>query len=180
MALTGEESIVVSPWPREAGAPVDTAAVARIADLQELITEIRRFRTEQRVPDKRRVQAKLVGLDATGLGGHGAEIASLVRLDAAGDGFAPTATLEVALSTSTVHVEIDTTGAIDVAAERTRLDRDLAAARKELEQAEKKLGNPKFVEKAPADVVDGIRARHATAAADIERITTRLAALPES
>jgi valyl-tRNA synthetase len=179
-ALTGEESVVVAPWPRETGAPVDAAAAVRIADLQELITEIRRFRTEQRVPDKRRVQARLVGLDESGLGGHRAEIASLVRLDAAGDGFAPTATLEVALSAGTVHVEIDTTGAIDVAAERTRLGRDLAAAQKELEQAEKKLGNPKFVEKAPADVVDGIRARHATAAADIERITARLAALPES
>jgi valyl-tRNA synthetase len=132
------------------------------------------------VPDSRRVEARLVGLDDAGLGGHRAEIATLVRLDAPGEGFTPTATLDVALAAGNVHVEIDTTGAIDVAAERARLGRDLAAAQKELEQAEKKLGNPKFVEKAPADVVDGIRARHATAAADVERITARLAALPES
>ena len=64
----------------------------------------------------------------------------------------------------TVHVELDTSGAIDVAAERARLGRDLAAAQKELDQADKKLGNPKFVEKAPAEVVEGIRARRATAA----------------
>jgi valyl-tRNA synthetase len=32
--------------------------------------------------------------------------------------------------------------------------------------------------KAPAAIVDGIRARHATAVADIERINSRLAALP--
>jgi valyl-tRNA synthetase len=79
-----------------------------------------------------------------------------------------------------VHVELDTSAAIDVAAERARLGRDLAAAQKELDQAERKLGNPKFVEKAPADVVDGIRARRATAAADLERITARLATLPAS
>ena len=77
-----------------------------------------------------------------------------------------------------MHVELDTSGAIDVAAERARLGRDLAAAQKELDAAEKKLGNPKFVEKAPTAVVDGIRARREAAAADIERVTARLAALP--
>jgi len=93
-------------------------------------------------------------------------------------GFAPTATVEVVLSGGPVHVELDTSGAIDVAAERARLGRDLAAAQKELDTAEKKLGNPKFVEKAPAAVVDGIRARRAAAVADVERVSARLAALP--
>jgi hypothetical protein len=65
-------------------------------------------------------------------------------------------------------------------AERARLGRDLAAAQKELDQAEKKLANPKFVEKAPADVVDGIRVRREAAVAEIERVTARLAALPAS
>jgi valyl-tRNA synthetase len=77
-----------------------------------------------------------------------------------------------------VHVELDTSGAIDVAAERARLGRDLAAAQKELDAADKKLGNPKFVDKAPAAVVHGIRARRVAAAADIERVTARLTALP--
>jgi valyl-tRNA synthetase len=103
---------------------------------------------------------------------------SLARLDAPGDGFAPTATVEVVLSGGPVHVELDTSGAIDVAAERARLGRDLAAAQKELATAEKKLGNPKFVEKAPAAVVDGIRTRRGAAVAEIDRVTARLAALP--
>ncbi|MDN5932111.1 MAG: hypothetical protein L0I24_13775, partial [Pseudonocardia sp.] len=58
------------------------------------------------------------------------------------------------------------------------LGRDLAAAQKELDTADRKLGNPKFVAGAPEKVVDGIRARRATAVADIERVTARLAALP--
>ncbi|WP_219419508.1 valine--tRNA ligase [Pseudonocardia nigra] len=179
-ALTGGESVVIAPWPTEVGAPTMTAAATRVEDLQKLITEVRRFRTEQRVPDSRRVAARLVGLDEAGLGGHRAAVAALVRLDAPAEGFTPTATLEVALAGGSVHVELDTSGAIDVAAERARLGRDLAAAEKELGQADKKLGNPKFVEKAPAEVVDGIRARQETALADIERITARLAALPSS
>jgi len=180
IALTGGESVVVAPWPVEAGAATDVAATARVAAVQELVTEVRRFRTEQRVPDNRRVAARLVGLDEAGLGGHRAAVASMVRLDAPGEGFAPTATLEVALAAGTVHVELDTSGAIDVAAERARLGRDLTAARKELEQADAKLGNPRFVEKAPAEVVEGIRARRGAAVAGIERVTARLAALPPS
>jgi valyl-tRNA synthetase len=86
--------------------------------------------------------------------------------------------LEVALDGGTVHVELDTSGAIDVAAERARLGRDLAAAQKEFDQADRKLGNPKFVEKAPHDVVEGIRSRRAAAQADLERVTARIAALP--
>ncbi len=174
---TGGGSIVVAEWPVRAGAPVDAGAVARIAALQKLATEVRRFRTEQRVPDARRVPARLVGLDEAGLGAHRGALASLVRLEVPGDDFAATATLEVSLSGGTVHVELDTSGAIDVAAERARLGRDVAGARRELDTADKKLGNPKFVDNAPAAVVDGIRERRATAVADIERITARLAAL---
>jgi valyl-tRNA synthetase len=176
-ALTGRESVVVAPWPTGVG--------ARLADVQKLVTEVRRFRTEQGLPDSRRVAARVEGLAAVGLGepgpgGAAAALRSLARLDDPGDGFAPTATLDVLLSGGKVHVEIDTSGAIDVAAERARLGRDLAAAQKELDQAEKKLGNPKFVEKAPAEVVAGIRTRREAAVAEIERVTARLAALPSA
>jgi valyl-tRNA synthetase len=182
-ALTGAESVVVAPWPVDAGRAVDTAATRRVADVQQLVTHVRRFRTEQGIPDRRAVAARIVGLDAVGLahtGPGGAEPAlrALARLDPPESTFAPTATVEVPLAGGTVHVELDTSAAIDVAAERARLTRDLAAAEKELDQAEKKLGNPRFTERAPAEVVDGVRARQRAAAADIERITGRLAALP--
>jgi valyl-tRNA synthetase len=173
-ALTGGESVVVAPWPVEVGAPVDAAAATRIVDLQKLVTEVRRFRTEQGIPDSRRVAAQVVEVSSAE---SRTALQSLARLDAPGDGFAPTATVEVVLSGGPVHVELDTSGAIDVAAERARLGRDLAAAQKEFDTAEKKLGNPKFVEKAPAAVVNGIRTRRGAAVAEIERVTTRLAAL---
>jgi valyl-tRNA synthetase len=179
-ALTGGESVVVAPWPTDAGAPADPRAAARVVDLQKLVTEVRRFRTEQAIPDSRRVPARVAWPVDPAAESAGSESAlrALARLDAPGEGFAPTATVEVVLPGGPVHVELDTSGAIDVAAERARLGRDLAAARKELDAAEKKLGNPRFVEKAPAQVVDGIRARREAAAADIERVSARLAALP--
>ncbi|MDT7587161.1 MAG: valyl-tRNA synthetase, partial [Pseudonocardiales bacterium] len=50
---------------------------------------------------------------------------------------------------------------------------------KELSGTEAKLGNPKFTERAPADVVAGIAARREAAVADIERIRAALTAIPE-
>ena len=43
------------------------------------------------------------------------------------------------------------------------LEKDLAAARADIEAADRKLGNPSFVERAPAEVVAKNRARLAAA-----------------
>ena len=48
------------------------------------------------------------------------------------------------------RVELDTSGTVDVDAERRRLEKDLAAAQKELAQTTAKLANDAFLAKAPA------------------------------
>jgi valyl-tRNA synthetase len=74
-------------------------------------------------------------------------------------------------------VELDVAGAVDIAAERRRLEKDLAAARSEADQAARKLDNADFTAKAPAAVVDKMRQRLETARADISRLEQRLAAI---
>ena len=81
------------------------------------------------------------------------------------------------MSGGTVGVELDTSGSVDVEAERRRLEKDLAAAQKELAQTTAKLDNEAFLAKAPADVVDKIRGRQQLAREESERIGARLAAL---
>jgi valyl-tRNA synthetase len=83
----------------------------------------------------------------------------------------------VRLSRGTVVVELDTSGTVDVAAERRRLEKDLAAAEKELAGTTGKLGNEAFLAKAPADVVEKIRDRQQLAREEVDRITARLANL---
>nr|WP_233520013.1 valine--tRNA ligase [Prauserella sp. PE36] len=179
--LTGGEgeSLVVAQWPSADALPVaDATADARITDVQKLVTEIRRFRSDQGLKPGQRVTTRLSGPGFAALAGHEEAIRSLARLGAPGDDFAATASLEVSLASGAATVEVDTSGTIDVAAERKRLQKDLAVAEKELKQTEGKLGNQAFLDKAPAEVVDKIRVRRDTAAADIERITARLEALP--
>ncbi len=176
-ALTDGESIVVTEWPQASGHATDQGAAQRISDTQRLITEIRRFRSDQGLADKQKVAAKVIGLDAAGLDALERSIADLARLTAPGDDFAATASVEVRLSDATVTVELDTSGAVDLDAERRRLEKDRAAAEKELAATTAKLGNEAFLAKAPEQVVDKIRTRRDVAAAEVERIGVRLAEL---
>ncbi|GIH29402.1 valine--tRNA ligase [Acrocarpospora phusangensis] len=172
-ALTGKESLVVAAWPTADPALSDKAAEAEIDAVQDLVTEVRRFRSDQGLKPGQRVAARL-SLSGTALAAHETAIRALLRLDEAGDTFAATAKLAV----GGVTVEIDTAGAIDVAAERKRLEKDLAVARKEQAQVTGKLGNEQFMAKAPEDVVSKVRARAAQAEQDILRLEAQLAALP--
>ncbi|WP_097944868.1 valine--tRNA ligase [Streptomyces sp. ms115] len=173
-ALTGRESIVIAEWPADSGFR-DDAAEKEIELVQQVVTEVRRFRNDQGLQPGQKVPAELT-LTGTALAPHEAAMRQLLRLQPAGDGFHATASLPVAGAT----VALDLSGTIDVAAERKRLTKDLEAAQKEKAQATGKLGNEAFLAKAPDNVVDKIRGRLAKAEADIERIGTQLAALPQS
>ena len=172
-ALTGQDSLVVAAWPQAAPEYVDDRSEVVIESLQRLVTEVRRFRSDQGLKPGQKVAAVL-GFGASPLREHEEAIRSLLRLTLPGDTFAATAKLPV----EEVTVELDTAGAIDVRAERARLDKDLAAARKEVEQVTRKLGNADFVAKAPEAVVTKNRERLAQAEADIARLEAQLSALP--
>ena len=64
-----------------------------------------------------------------------------------------------------------------MAAERRRLEKDLAVAQKELASTAAKLANADFLAKAPEAVIGKIRDRQRVAQEEIERITARLAGL---
>ncbi|MGC5016857.1 valine--tRNA ligase [Streptosporangium sp. DT93] len=172
-AVTGGESIAVAPWPTVRESLRDPSAVRELLAVQGMITEVRRFRSDQGLKPGQRVAARLP-LEGTALASHEGAIRSLLRLDPPSESFAATARLDVA----GIAVEIDTAGTIDVAAERKRLEKDLAVARKEATQVAAKLGNEQFMAKAPDDVVAKVRSRAEQADQDITRLLAQIAALP--
>ncbi|MFC4072418.1 valine--tRNA ligase [Actinoplanes subglobosus] len=175
IALTGGETVMTAAWPVVDQALIDDAAEEELAALQKVVTEVRRFRSDQGLKPSQRVTAALTGLGNVGIDAHEPLIRSLARLDAPGADFATTATLAV---TGGITVDLDTRGAIDVAAERARLEKDRAAAEKEATQCRAKLGNEAFIGKAPEQVVAKIKDRLAAAEADLVRIAAALEALP--
>jgi valyl-tRNA synthetase len=176
--VTGGESLVIADWPQSSGITSDGVAAQRITDMQRLITEVRRFRSDQGLNDRQRVPARLVGVAGADLDAQVAAVGALAWLTDPADGFTPSASVEVRLSRGTVVVELDTSGTVDVAAERRRLRR-IWLPQKELAQTAQARERA-FLAKAPQDVVDKIRSRRELASDEVERINGRLAGLDES
>jgi valyl-tRNA synthetase len=185
-ALTGGDSVMTAPWPGRRAGPADgepdslaafadPAAEAAVGALMRLVTEVRRFRSDQGLRPGQPVPAALDGISSTPLAAHEARIRGLLRLTPAGPDFTPTAEVLA----EGVTVRLDTAAAIDTAAERRRLEKDLSAARADAEAAERKLAAPSFIQRAPAAVVAKNRDRLAVALAEIGRIEGRLAGLPK-
>lgn len=174
--LTSRESIVVAPWPTFDKRESDPAARQKVEDLKLLITEIRRFRNDQGVKNSARIGAKISGLAERNLAEFEESLRFLVRLDLPSESFTASGRIEVA----SFNVEFDLTGSVDVAAERARLQKDLANIEKDLATAKVKLENDNFMAKAPLSVVDEIRARHDHCLTEVERINSLLASLPSS
>jgi len=170
--LTGGETLVTAAWPTADPAMHSNAAIKSVGAIQEIITEIRRFRNDQGI----KTSAKIVAAfsDLGDLAPYEDAIRFIVRTEKADGNYS--AKIEVA----GVTVEFDLTGAIDVKAERARLTKDLATAQKDLATAKVKLENEGFMAKAPLEVVTEIRERAAATTADIARIEAALAALPQS
>jgi valyl-tRNA synthetase len=171
-ALTGAESLVIADWPKSSGIALDPGVSQRVSEKQKLVTEVRRFRSDQGLAERQKVPARLAGA-----GQLSAQVMALTSLTPPGPEFSPTASLEVRLGADTDVVELDTSSTIDVAAERRRLEKDLAAAQKELVSTAAKLGNADFLAKAPDHVVGKIRDRQQVAQEESDRISARLAGL---
>ena len=167
--LTGGQSLVIAEWPVADASHVDKKSESVISTLQEVITEVRRFRNDQGVKPSQKISGRFAA--APDIAKYSSAMGFVLKLEA-GE-FTPSAALDIA----GVKVELDLTGSIDIVAERARLEKDLAAAQKDLKTAEVKLGNEGFMAKAPAEVVVEIKERLAKTSADIERITAALAGL---
>ncbi len=172
--LTGGESVVVASWPTADAGRHDDLAERTVTDLQAVVAEIRQFRADQNLRPGQRVPARLDLPEH--LAGHVEQVRSLARLSPPGPDFVPHETLSV----RGAAVAVDTSGLVDVPAERARLTRDLAAAQKDAQACQAKLANASFVDRAPEAVVAGVRTRLHDAEQAMVRIQAQLDALPRA
>ena len=169
-ALTGGESLVIAQWPVAHPDHIDKRAEKLIIELQEIITDVRRFRNDQGIKTSQKIPARFIA--PAHINEYAGAMAFVLRLELRE--ITPSAHCEI----GAVKVEFDLTGSIDVGAERARLEKDLATAQKDKQTAEVKLNNQGFMAKAPDSVVIEIRERLEKTTADMQRITAQLSQLP--
>ncbi|MDP2761294.1 MAG: valine--tRNA ligase [Sideroxyarcus sp.] len=151
MANKSGDSIMLQAYPQADASKIDNNAIAQIALLQELISACRSLRSEMNLSPAARVPLIAAG-KATVLNALAPYISSLGKLSEVQvvaelpEGDAPVSIV----GNFKLMLKVE----IDVAAERERLDKEIARLSSEITKAQAKLGNESFVARAPAAVVE--------------------------
>jgi len=155
---TVSETILTAPWPTAiATAAWDAVTVAHVEARHELIGLGRTLRAENGVAPGQRVDFILKPVAAEAAARLEADRANVMSLLKAGTftvdaAFTPAQAMPSTLTPlGTLFLSL---GAVDVAAEREKLTKQLAEIDRNLGGVQAKLGNASFVERAPAAVVD--------------------------
>ena len=169
------------PFPPAAGLRLRRISHHRDADPAGVITTIRALRKELGVPEKESAPIRLHGDAATldPLQFSQDILARLARVSSI-QVSATALTGNNARSTSSFDVAVLYERTIDIPAERERLSKDLAKYEKILAANDARLANEKFIGKAPAPIVEGLRKQTAETRTLYDKARAALDALPNS
>ena len=173
------KSIALTRFPLAGDFADDSAGVGAMETLQELIVTVRGLRKDLGVPEKEAASIRLHSSDAIArLSQENADMLSRLARVSGVELAQEALTGEGVRSTSNFDIAVIYERQIDVAAERERLNKDLAKFDKGLQAAEKQLNNPGFVAKAPPHIIDGLKKQAAETSALRKKAQDALDSLP--
>ena len=166
------ESLMVSPM--QAPAAYDEALIAGFETVKEVISNIRAIRLQKNIAQKEALELQVVGENP--VAAFDAVITKMCNLsaitpvEAKADGAA-------AFMVGTAEFAVPLGNMIDVEAEIARMEAELKHKEGFLQGVLKKLGNEKFVNNAPAAVIEMERKKQADAESIIKSLKESIAAL---
>jgi valyl-tRNA synthetase len=165
------ETIMFAPYPKSQPEKIDEAVEREMAVQKERVNAIRNLSSTAGISPSVRVPVIVSGLsDADILAFQPfmqlARVKSIDRRDELPKIDAPVAT--VGSARFMLNVEVD------IAAERARLQKEIARHEGEISKATDKLSNPNFAERAPPAVVAEMRKRLANFSATLEKLKAQL------
>jgi valyl-tRNA synthetase len=171
--------LMLAPWPEHRGLE-NAEADAEIGWLIRVISEVRSVRAEMNVPAGAKVPLVVSGASEetrARVARHEETMLRLARLERIEFGKPPHGAVQIVLDEAVLALPL--AGIIDVDAEQKRLKREIDKVGSEIRQLDAKLGNEKFVSRAPEHVVEEQRERKTEAeatAAKLEQALKRLEA----
>ncbi len=174
--LAIRDDLILAQWVATDVIPEDAAASADIEWLIGLISEVRSARTEVNVPPSAKLAYAVEGASPETRARLAANAAVIERMARILPGeVAAGGRLQVVHGEATFLIPLG--DVIDLAAEKARLDKALAAAIKERDALAGRLCNPGFTEKAKPEAVEKAREDHAARSAETERLQAALSRL---
>ncbi|MGH6681995.1 MAG: class I tRNA ligase family protein, partial [Bradyrhizobium sp.] len=160
----------------------DEAAEAEIGWLVDLVTAIRSVRAEMNIAPAALTALVLVGVSAETRARvpHWSDvIRRMARLsDISFADILPEGAVQLLVRGEIAALPLK--GVIDLAAERARLDKEIAKAEADIKRADAKLSNEKFVANAPEELVEEEREKREAALARKEKILEAVARLKQA
>jgi valyl-tRNA synthetase len=148
--MPGERGLLATAdWPEADLARVDAAAEAEVSRLIEAVTALRRYRDEVGAKPSVPLRGRLVAEDYGAGRNHLARLARLELVEDEGENGDVLATVPIPGG----GVQVLRSDAFDPAEAEKRIAAKRESLRSEIERAERRLANEKFVERAPTDVV---------------------------
>jgi len=167
--------LITAKWPAPSAAR-DAEASADIDWLIKLVRELRGAKAELGLPPGARLTGHFPASLKARTERLAAQLDRLARLEAIRFDPAPAgASAQLVVEGETITIPLE--GVIDIAAERERLTKALAAAVKERDSLAGRLGNASFIERAKPEAVEKARADHSAKTAEADRLTAALARL---
>ena len=158
----GETSIVVAAWPRPDSRATDDAALRDFGLVQELIGAVRAIRAEYGIQPGQSIRAVVTPASRAGRAALQAESRTIERLAKLGDlsfGSPRERVGANAVLSDGTALFVPLGDAIDLERECTRLGGELERLASLITMQEAKLGNERFVSRAPQHVVENERAK---------------------
>ena len=160
--VTGEagpkrnELLVLAQWPKSGGLD-DPNAEAEIGWVVDLVTAVRSVRAEMNITAPIPLVLSGVSAETQGRAARWKEfVQRLARVaDISTAAAPPPGSLQFLVRGEVVAMPLK--GVIDFAAERTRLDREMAKVEADIKRLDAKLGNADFLARAPEELVEGER-----------------------
>jgi valyl-tRNA synthetase len=178
--IGGSSSLIRDAWPQLPSDLIDLAAQAEIGWVIKTISDIRAVRAEMNVPAGAQVPLLIAGANQTTkarVQRYGALLERLARLSSidANAAAMPKGAVQIVIEEATYGLPL--ADVIDFAAERVRLQKEIAKLETEIGKIDNKLANAAFVAKAPPEVVDEQRERREDARVTRERLAQALSRL---
>jgi valyl-tRNA synthetase len=174
----GTKSIALERFPEVKDAWRNREALEEFGLIQEVITSVRNIRAELQLDPRKKVAAELSVADRGALVSLEASRDGIIRLGILADlkiTAQPLSQSDGAVrSTAKFDLRIEYAETVDVAAESSRLAKELEGLRKAIDSKEKQLGNDTFRSRAPEKIIRGLEATLASQRVEMQKLNERL------